>query len=115
MAQVLLIPTAIAKPYHQQRTKLDGREFLLRFSWNQREARWYLTIADSENTVLRAGIKLICNWPLLSNETEYDERLPLGELEVTDLTNAGAGDPPGFDELGEGKRCELTYFAVTDQ
>jgi hypothetical protein len=104
-----LIPTSSA-PYYTQKTKLDGRDFVLRFSYNQRIERWYLSIYDDEDTPLRLGLKLIANWELLQHY-RYDDRLPPGELWVMDLTPDGS--PPTLDELGEGKRCELTYFSVT--
>jgi len=110
---VILIPTETDKPYYSSRVKLDGREFSLRFAWNQFQERWYLTIADETNEVLLAGLKLIgANWPLLKHY-QGDERLPQGELVVSDLT--GLNTPPAFNELGVGLRCELTYFAITSR
>lgn len=111
-AVVIAIPTTTGRPYYQQRTRLDGREYVLRFAWNQREARWYLTIADDEDTVLLAGRKLLSNWPLLRHYHAADARLPPGELMVVDLT--GDNVPPGLDDLAIGARCELTYYAVTE-
>jgi hypothetical protein len=112
VVKILTIPTAPGVPFYTQRTRLDGREYLLRFSWNEREERWYLAIADEAEVVLVLGIKLVANWPL-TRFYKFDPRLPPGELMVSDLT--GTGTPPGLDDLGVGKRCELTYFAVTEQ
>lgn len=113
VTEVLVIPTTTGRPYHSLRTRLDGRDYTLRFAWNQREERWYLTILDDEDTVLLAGLKLIANWPLLRHY-HSDPRVPPGELAAMDLTEGG-GTPPGLDDLGQGKRCELTYYAVTAQ
>jgi hypothetical protein len=92
------------------RTKLDGRDFNLSFSWNEREERWYLAMADEEENVLVAGIKLVSNWPLL-RYYHFDPRVPPGELVVHDLTSSNA--PPGFDELGIDRRCQLGYYAIS--
>src|SRR5262245_60003859 len=110
---VLVVPTQ-ARPYYSQRTRLDGRDFLLSFAWNQREERWYLSIEDDVGDLLLAGLKLISNWPLL-HAYQSDPRLPPGELVAFDLTEGGDETPPGFDDFAIGKRVELTYFAVTEQ
>jgi hypothetical protein len=94
-------------PYYTQRTKLDGRIYVMRFAYNEREARWYLGLADDADEPIASGIKLIANWSLLY-PYRYDPRAPLGELTVTDLT--GDGSPPTLLELGAGKRCELIYW-----
>ena len=104
---VLLVPTTPGAPYHSQKTRLDGRDYVLRFAFNQREGRWRLSIFDDEEQPILLGLKLVANWPLLRHY-HYDPRIPPGELMVLDLT--GDRTPPGLDELGEGLRCELTYF-----
>lgn len=111
MADPVIIPTdTTGRAYYTQRTRLDGREFTLRFAWNQREERWYLSVLDSEEVLLVAGIKLVCNWPLL-RYAQWDKRVPPGDLRVSALS---ANDsPPGFEDLGEGLRCELVYQPVT--
>jgi hypothetical protein len=103
---VLIIPTTPGEPYYRQRTKLEGREYLLYFSYNQRIDRWYLSIFDELETPLLRGIKLICNWPLLRHY-RFDERLPPGEMYALSLD--GNDEPPGFEELGPGRRVELVY------
>lgn len=107
---VLLVPTSPGVPYYSQTTKLDGRDYLLRFAFNEREAAWRLSILEPDETPLLLGLKLVANWPLLRHY-HHDPRLPPGELMVVDLT--GEATVPGLDELGEGKRCELTYFDTT--
>ena len=108
---ILLIPTTPGQPYYQQKTRLDGRDFLLHFAYNEREARWYLSIHDEEDTPLRKGLKLVANWPLLRHYRE-DPRMPPGELIIFDLT--GDGSPPTLDDLGEGLRCQLNYTPRAD-
>ena len=106
----LLVPTSPGVHYYTQKTKLDGRDFVLRFAFNERESAWYLSILDEEETPLLLDLKLVANWPLLRHY-RYDPRFPPGELMAVDLTGDGA--PPGIDELGEGKRVELKYFDTT--
>jgi hypothetical protein len=109
---VLAIPTSEGLAFFSQRVTLDGRNYTLHLKWNQREGRWYLSLADDDNVMLAASIKLVSNWALL-RYYKHDPRIPPGELVAVDLTPDGA--PPGFDELGIGKRVELTYYAQTEQ
>jgi len=113
MATALLtIPTAQGLAFFNERVTLDGRDYTLQFRWNQREGRWYLSVADAENNLIAASIKIVANWPLL-RYYRHDPRIPPGELIAQDISPDGT--PPGFDELGIGRRVELTYFAQTEQ
>lgn len=102
----LLIQTS-ADPYYTQRVRLDGRDYILRLAWNQREERWSLSLFTDRDEPILFSLKLLCAWPLLS-PYRYDDRLPEGELYVCDWT--GDGSPPLLEELGEGRRCQLLYF-----
>lgn len=106
-----IIPTSPDVPYYRQKTKLEGREFVLYFAFNQRIGRWHLSVFDEEETPLVQGLKLVVNWPLLRHY-RYDSRLPPGELMA--LAQDGSHEPPGLGELGEGKRVELIYLEVAD-
>lgn len=109
---ILSIPTAEDRPFYTQRLRLDDRDYTFSFVWSQREERWYLGIYDEEDVLIKAGIKILANWPML-RWIKFDPRTPPGELMAFDLTIDGS--PPGYDELGVGKRVDLTYFAVNEQ
>jgi hypothetical protein len=109
---IVSIPTSEGAAYYSQRVRLDGRDYNLRFAWNEREGRWYLSIFTDEDVPLILGIKIVTNWPLL-RYYRSDPRVPPGEIMAMDLTPDGA--PPGFDELAIGKRVELVYFAVVEE
>jgi len=111
MATELVIPTVVGSPDYTLRTRLDGREYNLRFLWNQREGRWYLNISDDSDTPIVSGQKLVCNWPLL-RFYQYDKRVPPGDLRVISLS--ADGSPPGWEDLEIGRRCQLVYFPKTD-
>lgn len=108
---VLLIPTTPGAPYYQQKTRLDGRDYILHFAYNEREDRWYLSLHDEEDIAILRGLKLVANWPLLRHY-RFDTRVPPGELMVIDLTGDGA--PPGLNELGESLRCQLNYMEAAE-
>lgn len=103
----LLVPTSPGVPFYTQKTRLDGVDYVLGFRYNQREDRWYLSLADSEEIPILSGLKLVTNWPLLQ-AYHYDPRVPPGELFAMDLS--GDDTPPGLNELGEGLRTQLIYF-----
>lgn len=106
----LIIQTS-PDPFQKKKVRLDGIEFVLSLSYNQREERWYLSIADDEEVPIIAGLKLQANWPLLFRH-RYNTKLPAGELMAVDTTPDGS--PPTLLELGKGKRCVLAYYeAVT--
>ncbi len=94
------------EPFFKQFTSLGGQDFLLTFTYNQREACYYLTLGTASGVDICRGLKLVCNWPLLLGKR--DERLPLGTLMV--VSNTTDTETPDIGELGIGKRCELLYF-----
>jgi hypothetical protein len=102
----LTIPTT-EDPFQSQKVTLDGVPFVLSLAYNQREDRWYLSLADDEGNPLLSGLKLQANWPILFRYS-YLTTIPAGELMAIDTTTDGS--PPTLLELGEGKRCVLTYF-----
>lgn len=105
-----VIPT-FAVPDYLARTRLDGREFLFRFLWSEREGRWTFDLYDDAEALILAGVRVVANWPLL-RFYKHDPRVPQGDLRAIDLTPDGT--PPGFKDLGIGRRCELTYFQADD-
>jgi hypothetical protein len=111
ISKAFAIPTVQDTPFYSLRTRLDGAEYILHFSWNQREERWYLTIADADDVTLVSSLKLVCNHPLL-RFYQANPAVPPGEIVVHVLE--GDTSPPGLDDLGIGLRCELTYYAVTE-
>jgi hypothetical protein len=103
----LLIPVLLDAAYSAQRTRLDGRDYLLEFAFNEREDRWYLSISDDESAPIITGLKLITGLPLL-RFYRADPRVPPGELIAMTLSQDES--PPAFSDFGAGRRVELTYF-----
>lgn len=103
------IATTPGRPDYSMRTRLDGRNYQLRFLWNMREERWYFDIISDADELLAAGIKIIANRPLI-RFYQWDVRLPPGEFRAVDLSTNGS--PPGLFDMGKGLRVELTYYPV---
>ena len=103
----LLIPTVVDAAHWTQKARLDGRDYLLRFTYNQRVDRYFLSIHDEDDAALLSGIRVVTNWSFLRHY-RWNTALPPGTLAAVTLTQDFS--PPGFGELGEGRRVELTYF-----
>lgn len=106
--------TTFSDPYSSQVLDLDGRDFVLDFRFNSREACWYLSISTPDGTLLRAGIKLVPGIPLLSQH-KADARMPQGELYIP--IPADGGEPPGLLDLDPakgGRQLELIYVTPED-
>jgi len=97
-------------PFYTQTTALDGVEYVLEFRYNQREDAWYFSISLPNGTLLAAGIKVICNIPLLRKWV--DTRLPKGTLAA--LSKTKDTSPPGLNELGEDARVTLVYTSESE-
>lgn len=91
---------------YDQRTELDGEEWLLTFRWNGRLDRWFLSIdaLDGTPVLTGAGIGL---------------RLPLNRRAVGGppgvffaLSETAQDDPPGLLELGA--RVKLYYLTAEE-
>ena len=106
----ILIPTD-ESPNYSQRVKLDDVDYVFRFLWNGRSGRWYLSIFSAEEVALIRSLPLEVNRPLLY-AYHANAELPSGELVAVATTDST--EPPGLEELGEGKRVELTYYPLTD-
>lgn len=96
-------------PNTRQRVVLDGREYVLALRWSQREARFYLDLADATGAPLISAMKLLPGWPLLYRHRGIDG-VPPGELMVLDPRPTPA--PPGLDELGD--VMQLAYIDAAD-
>jgi hypothetical protein len=105
---MLAIQTPIETPFWTQRVVLDGSEFFVRCEFNQREGRWYLGLADQDESVIFAPRKLVSDWDLL--RTISDARAPRGALIATDTS--GQGLDAGFSDLGV--RVLLVYFTAAE-
>lgn len=101
------IPTLLDEPFYTIRARLEDRDYTLKFRYSTRQARYYLSIYDEDETPLVVGLKLVTNLALL-RFYHHRPNMPPGELMVTCMT--ADVRPPEFGELGADQRCQLTYF-----
>lgn len=83
---------------------LDGAVYVLTFQFNQREGRWTIDLADTNEIAITTGISAVCLWGLLGLIT--DARRPAGELMI--VGPPGNQTPPSLTELGSTKK--LYYY-----
>lgn len=103
---IQIIPT-FDVPSWSQSTTLEGQTFQLSFAFNQREACWYLSVADNSGVDIYNGMKLMCLQFLMRKCR--DPRRPAGDFAVFD--NTAANTPPGLEDLlANSGRCTLVYL-----
>jgi hypothetical protein len=105
MASRIISNESDTRGNYTQRTVLDGREYVLRFRWNQRAAKWYLSLFDQDESPIYVGVKLVINFPLFGPRL-VDDRAPPGELLAIDTEATGAD--PGLHDLGG--RIKIVYI-----
>ena len=98
-------------PNWEQRTVLDGRDYILRFLYNSRTCRWTMSIFDQNNDPIAQGVSVVVGCDLLSSIA--DQRKPPGKLYAVDLPASGETeterrDPHTVRDFGE--RVGLYYM-----
>lgn len=107
-----VIPTSRELSSYTQRTQIDGRDYLLRFQFNQRIGRWSMDVFDQDEDPIAHGLALRTGAQI--GRGIRDTRFPPGALMVIDqvaLTAQESRDP-GLFELGD--RFLLTYFTAEE-
>lgn len=87
----IFTPIGSIRPFTEQ-VDLDGKNYNLRFRFNQRDGKWRVTILFESNILVR-GIVLVESSDILS-QSKHLENLPAGILSIRDLDNLGR-DPDG--------------------
>jgi hypothetical protein len=75
---------------------LDGVNYQFNLTPNEREDFWYLDVLDIDDNVIRQGVKVVSNWPLL--RLVMDTPRPEGEVITIDTRYAPLD--PGLDDFG---------------
>ena len=97
------IPLPSDKSLFDEAVELDGVSYTLRFSWNQRAARWFLTVEDTDGVHLTTGRKVCADMP-------FGRGILPGQLWT--LSIGEGDDDPGLRDLGV--RSLLLYVDEVD-
>jgi hypothetical protein len=65
MAALTEIDLPVDVPLYTLRLTLEGSEFVLRFDYNGKEDRWYLSVYDGDANPIRRGVKIVVNQNVL--------------------------------------------------
>lgn len=107
------IPLQFENPNYEMRTRLEGRDYLLRFKYQERDCFWYLSLFDQDGIAIAEGLRIVTGIPLLSTVVDY--RRPLGELFVIDQPADGqtveVPRDPHFSDLGARHRIYFIPYA----
>lgn len=108
----IIVPTSRDLSSYTQRTQLDGRDYVLRFQFNQRIGRWSMDVSDQDEVPIAHGLMLLTGVQLGRGIT--DERFPPGVLMVIDYVaeTTQVSRDPGLRELGD--RFLLNYFTAAE-
>jgi hypothetical protein len=104
-----LLPVGTDKLAYTFSIELDKTIYQFTFTWNARESRWFMEIADEQLNSLVAGIAIVTGWPLLKRF--QDSRLPPGLLYALDTQDTGT-EP---DDTDFGTRVLMVYEEVATQ
>lgn len=115
-----IIPTVPFVTEYEQRTQLDGIDYVLRIYHNARVGRWYIDIATEDGTPIASGRKLVTAWPIA--RLARDPRRPTGTIMVVDQEadiengglNAVRGDPAFCNLGGESGKFLVVYFEAAE-
>jgi hypothetical protein len=102
----VLIPIFKGEPLYNERVRLEGKDYIFRFDFNNREQRFYMNIKSEDGTPQLTGVKVVANWPLITRH-RFNSALPPGELIAIDLETNGV--PPVLADFGS--RVKLYYYA----
>jgi hypothetical protein len=105
---MMTLPLVPSLPNYRVGTTIIDTLYLLDVRWNSRDQAWYMDILDSEEAVIRRGIKLVLgtyigrtsNHPLFRN----------GVFVVMD--RSGEGRDAGLDDMGT--RVLVRYYSSDD-
>jgi hypothetical protein len=86
--KVQVIPFYSAEtPRWKVRVDMSGRRYCLYVSWNSRMQGWSMTVMDTDERVLMAGIRLVAGNLLLEKYRASCPELPPGYLMLIDREN----------------------------
>lgn len=106
---MITIPTTTSFPDYVQTITLGATTYRLRFTFNGRDASWYMTILGAGGDVLVAGIRVRIEYPITRQYVGAE--LPAGIVVPVDLE--GMKREPGRDDLREEK--VPLVFVPTDE
>ena len=107
MATVYIIPTTNTSAWYTETVAIQGVRYTFTFRWNDREQLWFMTIGDSANNDIVAGVPLHWGRNLLSQYAGLP--LPRGVFVVRDKTQQGVD--PGLTSFG---LTHALYFMTDD-
>lgn len=105
---IVTLPMRPDLPNYGFQVDLEGVSYGFVFRWNDREGSWYFDLLDGEGVTLRAGVKLVLDFPLFLSIASA--RRPPGQLFAVDTSNTGA--EPGAHDLGV--RIQLVYYESSE-
>jgi hypothetical protein len=103
MPNILEIPTRNDLPSYSYVISLDGVNFTLAYTFNDRMQKWFLNLADASGNQIVSQVPVIASMPLFDRFVA--EAVPAGTLFAFDTS--GQNMDPGRFDLGD--RVRMLY------
>lgn len=116
---MVIVPASTELLDYEQTTTLDGRDYRVQVTYNQRADRWYLSLSDQDGAPIAMGLKIVAEVSLLRRIS--DARRPPGYLMCRDLQanepdfvggEKSSARDPGRVDLG--LRHQIVYFTLAE-
>ena len=91
-----ILPLDPENPNYRVATVLDGASYILDVRWNGRDEAWYMDLLAADETMLRAGMKLVLGVPIYYRSNI--DAMPPGAFIATD--RSGQQLDAGLDDMG---------------
>lgn len=106
---MLILPTFTDATAYRYTVALDGRDYLLRFVFDERYNTWHLDLSLPDGTPLAQGVRVVSGIPLLRHYHDAEDRLPKGALVALDL-----GKTPTEPGRDISRNHRLIYFSAKE-
>lgn len=101
----VVLPFVASNPNYRVGTTLNNVTYIFDVRWSTREGAWYFDIRDEDESMIRAGVKIVLG--ALLGRRSADARFPPGAFETFDLTYTGR--EAGLDDIGT--RVVVLYYS----
>lgn len=104
---MFIIPFKEPSEWREQIT-LDGDIFILEFKWNALNEFWMMNIYDGQVNPIVLGIKLVPNYPLLSQYIK--DGMPRGEIVCQNIV----GSTDEISRFDMNQKFQLVYYTEAE-
>lgn len=91
-------------PFYSYNIDIDNEAFRFTFRWNQRAEQWFMSITDSDDTVIIYNVALVATYPILR---QFSLEKPVGEFYLVPIDESELWRP-----IPDPRNLFKTHFLV---